>query len=74
MRILLSAKIWLLFLNLSIITRCQTENALTHQACVLRSDLEKSLRDNASLFCKIGAYFISVLQICFCFLKLTSLI
>ncbi|KAJ9695076.1 hypothetical protein PVL29_010530 [Vitis rotundifolia] len=31
----------------------KAENALTHQACVLRSDLEKSLQDNASLFYKI---------------------
>ncbi|KAK1404008.1 hypothetical protein POM88_003613 [Heracleum sosnowskyi] len=30
------------------------ENALAHQACVLRADLEKSLKDNASLFSKIG--------------------
>ena len=33
-----------------------TENALAHQACVLRSDLEKSIQDNASLFMKIGMY------------------
>ncbi|KAI3514244.1 hypothetical protein L1887_12563 [Cichorium endivia] len=32
----------------------KAENALTHQACVLRSDLEKSLQDNASLFMKIA--------------------
>ncbi|CAJ1885017.1 unnamed protein product [Sphenostylis stenocarpa] len=32
----------------------KAENALAHQACVLRSDLEKSLKDNASLFLKIG--------------------
>ncbi|XP_008806097.2 kinesin-like protein KIN-5C isoform X2 [Phoenix dactylifera] len=32
----------------------KAENALAHQACVLRSDLEKSLRDNASLFSKIA--------------------
>lgn len=32
----------------------ETENALAHQACVLRSDLEKALQDNASLFQKIG--------------------
>ncbi|CAN1134073.1 Kinesin-like protein KIN-5C [Linum perenne] len=32
----------------------QTESALTQQACVLRSDLEKALKDNASLFEKIG--------------------
>ncbi|KAG6744026.1 hypothetical protein POTOM_052734 [Populus tomentosa] len=31
-----------------------TENALANQACVLRSDLEKALQDNASLFQKIG--------------------
>ncbi|CAH1446927.1 unnamed protein product [Lactuca virosa] len=31
----------------------KSENALTHQACVLRSDLEKSLKDNSSLFMKI---------------------
>lgn len=34
-----------------------TENALAHQACVLRSDLEKALQDNASLFSKIGMQF-----------------
>ncbi|XP_047162874.1 kinesin-like protein KIN-5C isoform X2 [Vigna umbellata] len=32
----------------------KAENALHHQACVLRADLEKSLQDNASLFLKIG--------------------
>ncbi|KAJ4732042.1 Kinesin-like protein [Rhynchospora pubera] len=32
----------------------KAENALTNQACVLRSDLEKSTRENASLFSKIG--------------------
>ncbi|XP_071719965.1 kinesin-like protein KIN-5C [Rutidosis leptorrhynchoides] len=32
----------------------KAENALAHQACVLRSDLEKSLKDNASLFMKIA--------------------
>ncbi|GMN39448.1 hypothetical protein TIFTF001_008676 [Ficus carica] len=32
----------------------KAENALAHQACVLRSDLEKAHRDNASLFTKIG--------------------
>ncbi|KAH7512183.1 hypothetical protein FEM48_Zijuj12G0063400 [Ziziphus jujuba var. spinosa] len=32
----------------------KAENALAHQACVLRSDLEKALHDNASLFSKIG--------------------
>ncbi|CAI9301085.1 unnamed protein product [Lactuca saligna] len=32
----------------------KSENALTHQACALRSDLEKSLKDNASLFMKIA--------------------
>ncbi|KAF8403314.1 hypothetical protein HHK36_011416 [Tetracentron sinense] len=32
----------------------KAENALAHQACVLRSDLEKSLQDNASLFIKIA--------------------
>ncbi|KAK1404707.1 kinesin-like protein KIN-5C [Heracleum sosnowskyi] len=32
----------------------KAENALAHQACVLRADLEKSLKDNASLFSKIG--------------------
>ncbi|KAL5545811.1 hypothetical protein UlMin_005498 [Ulmus minor] len=31
----------------------KAENALTQQACVLRSDLEKALQDNASLFSKI---------------------
>lgn len=33
------------------------ENALAHQACVLRADLEKSQKDNASLFLKIGKQF-----------------
>ncbi|KAL6859172.1 hypothetical protein ACP4OV_018174 [Aristida adscensionis] len=32
----------------------KAENALTHQACVLRADLEKSNRDNASLYSKIA--------------------
>nr|CAD1825868.1 unnamed protein product [Ananas comosus var. bracteatus] len=32
----------------------KAENALAHQACVLRSDLEKSIRDNASLYSKIA--------------------
>ena len=32
----------------------KAENALTHQACVLRADLEKAVQDNASLFLKIG--------------------
>ena len=32
----------------------KAENALAHQACVLRADLEKALQDNASLFVKIG--------------------
>ncbi|KAM7264573.1 hypothetical protein ACFE04_002256 [Oxalis oulophora] len=32
----------------------KAENALAHQACVLQSDLEKALSDNASLFQKIG--------------------
>ncbi|EHA8588174.1 putative Kinesin-like protein KIN-5C [Cocos nucifera] len=32
----------------------KAENALAHQACVLRSDLEKSIWDNASLFSKIA--------------------
>ncbi|CAK9323030.1 unnamed protein product [Citrullus colocynthis] len=32
----------------------KAENALAHQACVLRSDLEKALQDNAALFMKIG--------------------
>ncbi|XP_030926949.1 kinesin-like protein KIN-5C [Quercus lobata] len=32
----------------------KAENALAHQACVLRSDLEKAIEDNASLFSKIG--------------------
>ena len=35
----------------------KTENALAHQACVLQSDLEKALKDNASLFLKIGMLF-----------------
>ncbi|KAK1412771.1 hypothetical protein QVD17_34272 [Tagetes erecta] len=32
----------------------KAENALANQACVLRSELEKSLKDNASLFMKIA--------------------
>ncbi|CAA0842965.1 Probable 125 kDa kinesin-related protein [Striga hermonthica] len=32
----------------------RSENALAHQACVLRADLEKSQKDNASLFLKIA--------------------
>ncbi|KAL4558321.1 hypothetical protein LXL04_036519 [Taraxacum kok-saghyz] len=32
----------------------KAENALAHQACVLQSDLEKSLKDNTSLFMKIA--------------------
>ncbi|KAL3825748.1 hypothetical protein ACJIZ3_021777 [Penstemon smallii] len=32
----------------------KAENALTHQACVLRADLEKSQKDNASLYLKIA--------------------
>ncbi|XP_022767048.1 kinesin-like protein KIN-5C [Durio zibethinus] len=32
----------------------KAENALAHQACVLRSDLEKTVKDNASLFLKVG--------------------
>ncbi|CAL0310527.1 unnamed protein product [Lupinus luteus] len=32
----------------------KAENALAHQACVLRADLEKAHADNASLFLKIG--------------------
>ncbi|XP_010245506.1 PREDICTED: kinesin-like protein KIN-5C [Nelumbo nucifera] len=32
----------------------KAENALAHQACILRSDLEKSLQDNALLFSKIA--------------------
>ncbi|XP_052174381.1 kinesin-like protein KIN-5C isoform X2 [Diospyros lotus] len=32
----------------------KAENALAHQACVLQSDLEKSLQDNASLYMKIA--------------------
>lgn len=39
---------------LIMLTNVETENALTHQACILRSDLEKALRDNALLFQKIG--------------------
>lgn len=48
------------FLSLFILLLCllmlivQVENALTHQACILRADLEKALQDNASLFSKIG--------------------
>nr|XP_043621293.1 kinesin-like protein KIN-5C [Erigeron canadensis] len=37
-----------------ILEQKKAENALAHQACVLRSDLEKSLQDNASLFMKIA--------------------
>lgn len=37
---------------------CMTENALAHQACVLQSDLEKALEDNASLFFKIGRSYV----------------
>lgn len=33
---------------------CETENGLAHQASVLQSDLEKSIKDNAMLFSKIG--------------------
>ncbi|XP_019432902.1 PREDICTED: kinesin-like protein KIN-5C [Lupinus angustifolius] len=32
----------------------KAENALAHQACVLRADLEKAHEDNGSLFLKIG--------------------
>ncbi|KAI3678462.1 hypothetical protein L6452_37756 [Arctium lappa] len=32
----------------------KAENALAHQACVLRHDLERSLEDNESLFAKIA--------------------
>lgn len=32
----------------------ETENALTHQACTLRGNLEKALQDNVLLFQKIG--------------------
>ncbi|GFQ04640.1 125 kDa kinesin-related protein [Phtheirospermum japonicum] len=32
----------------------KAENALAHQACVLRAELEKSQKDNASLFLKIA--------------------
>ncbi|XP_009600226.1 kinesin-like protein KIN-5C isoform X1 [Nicotiana tomentosiformis] len=32
----------------------KAENALAHQACVLRADLEKSIQENASLFQKIA--------------------
>ncbi|KAL7096589.1 hypothetical protein ACP275_10G087800 [Erythranthe tilingii] len=32
----------------------KSENALAHQACVLRADLEKCQKDNASLFLKIA--------------------
>ncbi|KAF5201803.1 Kinesin-like protein kin-5c [Thalictrum thalictroides] len=32
----------------------KAENALAHQACVLHSDLEKSHKDNASLFSKLA--------------------
>ncbi|XP_072998391.1 kinesin-like protein KIN-5C [Typha latifolia] len=37
-----------------ILEQKKAENALAHQACVLRSDLEKSIRDNASLFSKLA--------------------
>ncbi|KAF8397922.1 hypothetical protein HHK36_016848 [Tetracentron sinense] len=37
-----------------ILEQRKAENALAHQACVLRSDLEKSLQDNALLFSKIA--------------------
>ncbi|KAI3742366.1 hypothetical protein L1987_60046 [Smallanthus sonchifolius] len=37
-----------------ILEQKKAENALAHQACVLRSDLEKSIQDNASLFMKIA--------------------
>ncbi|KAG2682994.1 hypothetical protein I3843_10G011500 [Carya illinoinensis] len=40
--------------NFVISEQRKAENALAHQACVLRSDLEKALQDNASLFSKIG--------------------
>ncbi|KAK1413096.1 hypothetical protein QVD17_34854 [Tagetes erecta] len=33
--------------------KLQGENALAHQACAFRSDLQKSIHDNASLFIKI---------------------
>ncbi|CAN4117318.1 unnamed protein product [Withania somnifera] len=32
----------------------KAENALAHQACVLRADLEKSIQENASLFQKLA--------------------
>ncbi|KAL8261835.1 hypothetical protein R6Q59_025884 [Mikania micrantha] len=34
----------------------KAENALANQACVLRSELERSLKDNASLFMKIDEF------------------
>ncbi|KAE8098577.1 hypothetical protein FH972_016630 [Carpinus fangiana] len=40
--------------NFVISEQRKAENALAHQACVLRSDLEKALNDNVSLFSKIG--------------------
>ncbi|KAG2686633.1 hypothetical protein I3843_09G015600 [Carya illinoinensis] len=40
--------------NFIISEQRKAENALAHQACVLQSDLEKALQDNALLFSKIG--------------------
>ncbi|XP_073018606.1 kinesin-like protein KIN-5C [Primulina eburnea] len=37
-----------------ILEQKKSENALAHQACVLRADLEKSHKDNSSLFLKIA--------------------
>lgn len=64
-------KVYLLFFL--IIQFSWTENALAHQACVLRADLEKSIRDNASLFSKIGKlvacyswiFFVDIWEFCF---------
>lgn len=42
--------------NMLISNTSKTENALAHQASVLRSDLEKSVQDNASLYSKIGKF------------------
>lgn len=41
--------------NILVSWNCETENALAHQASVLQSDLEKSMKDNAMLFSKIGS-------------------
>ena len=53
-QIYLFVAFWLYLVYSYCCLMCETENALAHQACVLRSDLEKALEDNASLFSKIG--------------------